>query len=451
MRFIIYLFFLSFVFTAPLFSQENVEGVKKKRKPTTEEKKSEAYDYYSSNFLRYDNFIYDPEVKTVLLHRVTDELSPAIIKLNSEDEFLLSFDILNQKLRNLVYTFVHCNPAWEPSGLAEAEFLDGYFTNFITDFKFSFNTIKPYVHYKAIFPNENIQFKISGNYLLLVHEDGQADSPLITRRFVVYEERVMIPAKVNRASDPEERLTAQKIDFSITHGGYEIINPYRDLKVLILQNSRWDNAISNLKPLFIKGNELVYEYDKENVFVGGNEFRNLDIKTLRFQTERVSKIDYMNGKNLITLHKDLKRTFSRYSTQPDINGKYVIRIQEGFEHSVEADYAYVTFTLDYPTPLQDGNFYIFGGLSDWSVSDDFKMEYDEELKAFKKSVLLKQGFYNYQYIYLQDNKHSPDISFIEGSHFETENDYTILVYHKEPSLHYYKVVGFKLINSRGTF
>ncbi|MDQ3192690.1 MAG: DUF5103 domain-containing protein [Bacteroidota bacterium] len=427
-----------------LFAQEKKQKQKEEKQTTQEE-------YYITDYLRHENFIYNPLIKTVMLHLEENELSAPVMKLNSNNVLKLSFDILDLELKNYMYAFIHCDADWAPSALHEAEYLDGFFENYITDYQFSFNTLERYMHYNLFFPNDNINFTASGNYLLVVYEEGNRDKPVITRRFMVYEEKVIVNPNVVRAADPMERSLKQKIDFSILHNGYNILNPMQDLRVAVLQNNRWDNANTTLKPLFIKESELVYNYDSENLFYGGNEFRNFDIKTIRFKTENVRDITYEDGKNNVFLKEDRVLSTNRYSTLPDINGKYVIRIQEGWDSDLEADYAYVHFNLKYPTPLVDGNLYIFGAISDWNFHNDYKLKYDPESLSYHTTLYLKQGYYNYSYSFLEDGTNTGNSYLIDGSYFETENDYSIFVYHREPSTNYHKIIGYRQFNSRGPF
>jgi hypothetical protein len=436
------------IFSDTAFAQKDER--KKKKEARNAERLQNEEDYFNSSYIRYDNFNYDTIVKTVQLMREMDELSSPILNINSDDIMKLSFDILSLELKNYQYTFIHCSPDWVPSPLHQAEYLDGFFDNYITDYKYSMNTLKRYVHYNIVFPNQDVRFKRSGNYIIMVYEENNREKPLLTRRLMVYEDKVMVAARINRPSVPEYRNVKQKLDFRISHTGYVIQNPKQDVKVALLQNYRWDNAVTNLQPLFIKDNELDYSYDAENMFFGGNEFRNFDIKTLRFYTQFVDDITYSDGIHQVYLKESLVRGRNPYSTEPDINGKFVIRFQEGWGHETEADYAMVHFKLKYPAPVMDGNLYVFGALTNWSYTEAAKLKYDYQSKSYRTSLLLKQGYYNYEYVFLGDNAQKSSTIFTEGSYFDAENDYTVLFYHREPTTNFFKLVGFREINSRKT-
>jgi hypothetical protein len=441
--------YLILTFTLCCVASANAQEKKRKKSERAVDENTE--DYYNQYYMRYDNFIYNSKIKSVQLYIQDNELSAPIIKLGSDNILKLSFDLFDLDLKRYQYTVIHCDPDWNPSMLNEAEYIEGFFEDYINDYKYSMNTIQRYVHYNLFFPNENMKISRSGNYLLLVFEEGNRDKPVITRRFMVYEDRLLINSRVKRAAIPDLRNSAQKIDFSIIHKNLKILNHFDEIRVAVLQNYRWDNAKTELRPLFMKENELVYEHDVENLFQGGNEFRNFDIKTLRFHTEFVKKIAFENGEYNIFLQPQKSRSKNPYSAFQDINGKFVIRTQEGWNPDTEADYGWVHFKMEYSQPLIDGNIYIYGALSDWAFKDEFKMKYDYDTQTYFTKAFLKQGYYNYQYVFLRDGTNGGDPSIAEGSHFETENDYTILVYHKEPATNYFRIVGFRYINSRSSF
>ncbi len=428
-------------------NQKNIDFIEGKE----HKNESDSSDYYKKNYLRYDNFAYQPEIKTVLLTLKTDELMPPIIRLNSEDQLLLRFDDLSAEFKNLSYTFIHCNADWQPSILSETEYMQGFTENFITDYTYSLNTLQKFIHYQVEFPNSNTRLTRSGNYIIFVYQDNNKEKPVLTRRFILYEDKVQIIPRVKRPTLTLYRNYKQEIDFTINHSGYPLINPYSDLKVVVMQNFRWDNAITNLKPLFIKGEDLIYDYEEENVFPGNNEFRNFDIKSLRFQTERINRYVFTDTAHHAYLITDDKRSYTRYSTIRDINGNYVVRVQEGADNNRDADYVWVHFRLNMPLPLTTGNLYVFGALTDWTLKEEAKLKYDERTETYYTSLYLKQGYYNYIYTFLEDGKTGSDDTVVEGMHFETENDYGILVYHRPPGRYFDEVIAFIRFNSMSTF
>lgn len=405
-------------------------------------------DYYGSNTIRYEDYIYKKNIKTVLFHNESFELTQPILSLGAEEKFELSFDDLDADLKNYSYTIIHCNANWEPSDLVSAEYIDGFIDNNINDHDYSYNTLQKFTHYRVTFPNNNLRITKSGNYILKVYEEGDPDNLVLTRRFMIFQNRVAITSRVLQASIIEERNYKQELDFTINYKGYQINNPYNDLTIVMTQNNRWDNARTGFKPQFVKDNELVYDYDDLNVFPGGNEFRYFDIRSLRFKTEYVYKVNIDSAGNHVILYNDEKRSFKRYSTYTEMNGKYLIKVQEGLGNSdVEADYCYVSFFMPFDEPMIDGNFYVYGALSDWRCNQENLMHYNMKRFGYECVMYLKQGFYNYEYVFMKDGSTVADETFIEGSHYETENDYTIYVYHRQQGTFYDQLIGVKRLNS----
>lgn len=412
---------------------------------------NDTSNYYDANFLRYDDHVYVKNIRTVQLQKEDWEFSAPVIKLGSNEKLKLSFDDLDSDSKNYRYTMIHCDANWLPDErLLQSEYIAGFFDDNINDYTYSKNTIQRYVHYELIFPTENLKPAKSGNYLLKVFLDFDQNKPVITKRFMVLDERVQMTADLHHASIINDYNYKQEIDFTIQTNGYTITNPYQDLKVILLQNDRWDNAISKLKPLFVKDNELTYDFDQDNVFPGGNEFRNFDIKSLRWNSEYVKYISSDSSKNYhVFLFPGKKRNYLQYLSDRDLNGKFKIYRQESSPAAseTEAEYVYVHFTLPLEKPVEDGSIYVFGALTNWKYSNEYKMSYNTMRNQYETTLYLKQGYYNYEYVYLKDSEKSGDESYIEGSHFETENDYCIYVYYKPLSSNYDQLIGMKRFNS----
>lgn len=401
-----------------------------------------ADDYYMDDFLRYNDYIYREDIKTVQLYQGDNQMTYPILFLNDTRQLTLSFDVMNQDFEIYNFSFIHCDANWEPSVLTEPEFLNGFSNGFIEDYKYSFNTTQSYINYQLKFPNTDFSFKKSGNYLLKVYSNNNPDELMITKQFYVVDNQVEIQATVKAATLARYRDNKQEVDFSIFYPNYTINDPYGDVNVVVRQNFRWDNAITNLKPLFMKGNELVYNYEDKNLFWGGNEFRNFDLKDLRYQSMNVGKIQFEDDQRYHSyLFQEEPRSSIRYLTQQDLNGQFIIKRDDSRDSYNEADYSYVHFNLKKDVPLENGNLYVFGRLTNWEFKDDFKMIYDYEDKAYKASPFLKQGYYNYNYVFLADGAKEGEFSVIEGSHFETQNEYYIFVYHRPQGGVFDKLVG----------
>lgn len=409
-------------------------------------------DYAVESFMRYDDYIYDDSIKTVLLYNTRSELSYPIINLESGDLIKLSFDDLRRNATNYYFTVIHCNGNWEPSDLSQSEYIEGFYEDEIFDYKYSTNTDLAYTHYNITFPNENMKITKSGNYILKAYKANDKEHPILTKRFMVVENRVAISMTTKRATDVNESYFRQEVDFKINHDGYDLANAFDKLTVVLMQNYRWDNAITNLKPKFIKDTELNYDFNNgENVFDGNNEFRNIDMKSIKYQTIRIDKIRYETTDKMehVYILPDEVRSFKQYYSEQDLNGNFLIKKNEGNDSDIDADYLKVHFRLPYKMPLTDGNLYLFGKFSDWKFKEELKLDYDTLKQEYVKEVLLKQGYYNYVYCFVKDgSKNTGDLSVIEGSHYETENEYSILVYHRQVNDNYDRLIGFATVRNR---
>lgn len=402
--------------------------------------KLSAQVYQDDNGIQLTDKTYIETVKTVTFRPASNQAGLPIIRFAGPDRLVLDFDDLAPDFTNFQYTVQHCTHDWQPSDLLKAEYLAGMHDYFFKNYDFSINTWVPYTHYQLSIPNENLRLTKSGNYVLIVYRNDDPRDVVLTRRFMVYEERVNVAGQVLRATRLEERDTHQQLNLVLSHAGYEIPNPFIDLHVTIMQNGRYDNALYDMKPKFMKNYELTYNFEGENTFLGGNEFRAFDTKQLTELTQFVGKTVLEDIYNVYLL-PEIPRNSLKYSFNFDINGRFVIRRLNSVNPNSEGDYAWIDFFLRAET-YQEGNVYVFGQLSDWKVKEDFKMHYDFDAQAYRAKILLKQGYYNYQYVVKKHSDDTIDETLIEGSHWETGNEYTILVYHRELGIRYDRLVGY---------
>ncbi len=391
--------------------------------------------------------VYKESIHTVQLYRDGWKLSYPVIDLKGELALELSFDDISPDIANYYYKIIHCNFDWTPSNINEGDYIDGFLPSQITNYSMSFNTYFSYIHYSIKLPNDEFSFLVSGNYAILVFEDNDEDKKVFLKRFYISDALVNVDANVSRPVLSMYRNTSHEINFNIETGSFQIENPYNDVKVAILQNGRWDQSITNLKPLYDKGGLLEYNYQMENVFPAGNEYRWFDIKSMRYQSPYVKSIVFSEGHFNVFLFPDPVKASSRYFYEEDLNGKYYVEIQEEQKDDTEADYVDVFFTLPFDAPLIDGSFYVMGALSGTSYSDKNRMKYNFENKSYELHLLLKQGYYNYRYEYLQEGKSAGDASVTEGNYYETENDYIVLVYYRGSSSRYDRLIGYQITNS----
>jgi hypothetical protein len=402
----------------------------------------------NNDSLAFTNHVFDERIKTIQLHKEGWNLSYPIIRHNSDEKLVLNFDLLGDDIENYYYTFIHCDKDWRKSDIYYTDYLDGFPENPIEVYNPSFNTTVNYIHYKLIFPNERIRFRLSGNYILLVHSVNEPDNPVLSQRFVIAEDRVNINISAHRPRMAADINSNQQIDLDVNIASFKIHDPYKDVFTFILQNGRWDNAKTNLKPDFFSTNELKYSsLSDKNVFRGGNEFRYFDAKSIRYQSQNVRKIDFLISNYHVYLFPSESREYSPYFYWEDFNGKYYIAIQEGKDPDTDADYVYVYFTLHSKNPVEGGKLYVSGALNNWSFNSNNVMSYNYASGAYECIMLLKQGWYNYEYVLREEGTDVSVASAFEGSHYETENDYTVIIYYRNPQERYDRVIGAQTINT----
>ena len=399
--------------------------------------------------LKYEDWVYEDYIRTVKLYNSitnNDGLPTApIISLNAQGNLILEFDDIIEDSEDYYAKIIHCNHDWKESGYRPIEYLNTYNEFNINDFEFSISTKVPYVHYTFKVPN----VKLSGNYLLIVYRGGDEDDLIITRRFVVYEEGVQISAKVVDMIGSTASINMQQINFSVFHGGVRLEIPSENVFATIRQNYRWENAINELKPLFVKPNnsELDFSYfNKENAFMGGNEFRYFD-SGYKYAGLNIMDVQREDDINILYLNHDKSRSDRVYNSQKvqrDINGRFIIGAQAGnAEASIEADYNEVNFVLESDNPY-DGDVYVIGSFNDWKLKEENKLVYDTSTGSYKGALLLKQGRYDYMYAIYKDNMLNERI--IENSFNLTENEYDIIIYYKPLAGRGDRVIGYQPIS-----
>jgi hypothetical protein len=397
---------------------------------------------------------YEENIKTVLLYPttnvLTDAINPAVISMNENRQFLLSFDEIGNETKNYYVRILNCNSDWTLSNLNAIMFLTDYDEFQILDRQASYNTRIPYIHYKFPVPKT----KISGNFLIMIYRNGDDQDIIITKRFMVYENAnvVTVNPLMKFPVSNSERNTGEQADFTITYNPNVIQNPMDRLSVVIRQNYNWTNAISGLKPVFMRDDISTYEYtffNNENVFKGGNEFRFFDLRSLKSNGMNVSKIVSTLTDNKVLLTYDKSRNGTSYSTSIDLNGYYSPEQYETKGFEIEPDYARVTFTLDIKPEDVPGRMFVMGALTDWELNSDFELKWDDEYKVYSCTALLKQGYYNYCYVALPKGANTASNTLLEGSFSQTQNMYDFIVYYRGPGGMYDRIVGYKSVNYLG--
>lgn len=387
---------------------------------------------------------YVDNILLVNFHNSDNVLSNPIIELNTDNTLLVSFDDLNVEYTQYFYSVTHCDFMWKPSEIWKNEYLSYLQEDQIVDYTPSIGTRTNYLHYSFSFPNDRFMISKSGNYILEVYtKSGSGEVvPVLSRRFLVFEPLVGVGGKAIRATSSEYIHTKQEVDFLVNLSQLNSVSPYQEIKTVIMQNFRWDNAIVDLKPFMYRNNILDYNYNNDlNLFDGGNEFRYLDLKSLKTRYGNVKSIDVIDDLYYVRALIDLPRTYKNYLVDKDMNGNFFFATIDGGEVENMADYALVQFSLEMPAPNVEGDFYVAGRFSNWLFAEPYKMKYNYNTKLYTADIVLKQGYYNYCYVYIPKGSVVGDWSVIEGNHSQTVNQYTVLVYYKELGGTYTRLVG----------
>ncbi|WP_366925076.1 DUF5103 domain-containing protein [Flavobacterium sp.] len=385
-----------------------------------------------------ENEIVPPyNIKTVSFVQNNQNVVP-IFQLG--DAFQLQFDDLYGNDASYFYEIVHCDYNWNPSDIQKRDYLQGFDNQRIQESSSSFNCLQIYTHYRLPFPNSTTQLKISGNYILkILNEDKEV---VFSRKFIVYENLVTVPIQIKRARTVTNLDTKHNLEFTIKSNVINFQNPLKNIKTVLLQNGKFNNAISNIKPQFTIGNDLVYKYDTPTQFWAGNEFLYFDNKEIRVASNTISRVDSQKDIYSSYLFTNEARANSNYYNNQDVNGNFVIRRLFAENSDVEADYAWVYFSLSAPLfRSSDGAIYVTGMFNNYALTAENKMEYNPEKAIYEKAILIKQGFTNFEYLAIKPNGSIDSENAIDGNYFQTENEYTVLVYYKEDTDRFTRIIG----------
>ena len=356
------------------------------------------------------------------------------------DPFQLQFDDLFGNDSSYFYEIIHCDYNWNPSDLQKRDYLQGFDNQRIQESSSSFNCLQIYTHYRLNLPNSNTQLKISGNYILkILNEDKEV---VFSRKFMVYEDLVSVPIQVKRARNVTNLDSKHNLEFTIKSNVINFQNPLKNIKTVLLQNGKLQTAIHNIAPQFTIGNDLVYKYDAPTQFWAGNEFLYFDNKEIRVASNNISRIDSQKEIYSSYLFTNEARANSNYYNWQDVNGNFVVRRLFAENSENEADYSWVYFSLSAPLfRSSDGAIYVTGMFNNYALTPENKMDYNTEKGVYEKAILIKQGFINYEYTAEQVNGNIDSENAIDGNFFQTENEYTVLVYYKENTDRYTRIIG----------
>lgn len=396
--------------------------------------------------------VYAPNIRSVQLYQAGDQLSYPLIHLNGGDRLELHFDDVEGGIRTYSYTFQLCNADWTPAILSSFDYIKGFSNQRINTYRASSVALTRYTHYQATLPDPNCMPSRSGNYILRVYMNNDTAQTIFTKRLLVLDEKAVIPAQIQQPFNNQVFRTHQKVQFKVNlNEGLNVVNQLQQIKVVILQNYRWDNALSGLRPTFFSRNVLEYNTENDAVFPAGKEWRWIDLRSFRYQSDRVQSAKYNRNSTDIFVRPDTDRSGQRFNLFRDANGMYTIETTESLNPYWQTDYASVYFSFVPPnnTPFNDKDIFLFGQLTGYNIDDSAKMEFNSQKGIYEKTLFLKQGYYDYSYVTVDKLAAKPAASFnyTEGNYWESENEYMILVYYRSLAGRADELIGVTRVNS----
>lgn len=400
--------------------------------------------FFASVTAQVENELVPPfNIKTVSFIQNNQNAVP-IFPLGSG--FELQFDDLYGNEADYYYEIIHCDYNWKPSDIPKNEYLQGFDNQRIQDYTNSFNTLQIFSHYTLSIPNQfTQQLRISGNYILKVLNNDK--EVVFSRKFILYEDIVAVSIQAKRSRTVKNLEYKQNLDFAVRSKTMTFQNPLKNVKVLALQNGKFSSAIKNISPQYTIGNDLIYKYDTETQYWAGNEFLYFENKDIKVANNNIARVDATTDIYSSYLYTNNARANFPYSTTQDVDGNYVVRNLNAANSDIEADYAWVHFSLSAPTFNNDNAIYINGMFNNYSLTPEAKMDYNPVKGLYEKAILIKQGFTNFEYVVVNRKGIIDNENAIDGNFYQTENEYTILVYYRENRDRYDRVVGKGSANS----
>jgi len=395
--------------------------------------------------------VFRPNIQSVQLFASGSQTTVPVIQLSGSDQLDLQFDDLDGDIKNYGYVYELRNEDWSPTSLNTMEYTKGFASVQITSYRVSSIAVTHYTHYHTRVPEANYIPTKGGNYLLKVFQNGDPSDVVFQVRMLVVNSSMSVTAQIQAPFGNEFFKTHQKVQFSVGTGNRQFISATQEVKVAIVQNWRWESAKYDLRPTFVRNNSLEYNTDADAVLPGTREWRWLDIRSFRFQSDRLAHIDELPDHINIYARTDQSRAEYPYVTYQDYNGAYTIAATESINVAYQGDYGHVFFTYAPPggEPYEGRDLFIYGELSNYAFNDSTRMRWDPDKKTYRCSLLLKQGYYDYFYV-LRDKDGNVDASQTEGNFFETENSYLILVYYRPLGGRFDELVGLGRVNSLQT-
>lgn len=384
--------------------------------------------------------VFDDNVRTLTVIVDDDPTLPPLLAMGRRQHIDIEWDEMSHDYHRYVYHIEHCDWDWQPTdGIFESDYLEGLNDQLIEDFDKSFNTTQIYTHYRFSLPNEQVKLRLSGNYRVLIHEEDEEDNPILEARFCIYEKTVSVLPQLSSNTDIDFNRDHQQLTLGVNFGSLNVIDPQRELKVMVMQNRRWESRIEDLVPNVRNARGIEFTHNKQLIFPAGSEYHRFEILDVHRTATGVDQIDWFDPYYHATLFPE--KPSNTYTYSEDQNGVYVLRSADDMDDATTAEYIVVHFFLQSPR-LPGGDVYVAGRWTGPTFSPECRMEYDEVKKQYHAAVLLKQGYYSYEFL-----QKDGLMQRTMGSFFETENEYQVFVYYRGQGARYDRLVAFNMMHN----
>ncbi len=399
--------------------------------------------------------VYKSNIHTVKLYKAGDIYSYPVLTLNSGEQLELHFDDMDADIKNYYYSFQLCNADWTPANIQIFDYIRGFQSNRISNYRNSSIVQTRYTHYQAIIPERNSAPTKGGNYLLKVFLNDDTSRLAFTKRFLIVNNKSSVAARVTQPFNGNFFQTHQRVQVTVSTAANQIntFSP-QDLKVVVVQNNIWSASTVIDRPSIFRGNYYEYSDEENTTFPAGKEWRWIDLRSLRLMSERMQKLTDSDTSSRIDVYvnPDGERRQQLYVYYRDYNGIYTVENRDNANPFWQSDYAWVHFTFVPPgnRAYEGKSIYVFGELTNYEQNDASKMLFNEQKGVYEKEIYLKQGYYNYSYVTLTDKKQTgppASVENTEGNFWGTENGYMVMVYFRPFGARADELVGFTRVNS----
>lgn len=390
--------------------------------------------------------IFDSNFRSLRACTESNYYAPPVVELGGDDRVRIEFDEISPEMRYMRYSLLHCDANWQPSQLVESDYVDGFNEADIEEYDFSSGTFANYVHYGISLPNEDMPILLSGNYLLRVYPEEDSENTLLQVRFSIVEKAVDIFAEVTSRTDIDYNKSHQQVTVTVDTKDYRVENMYADLKVVVTQNARSDNEAIVTNPLRVSSNKAFFEHDRKLIFPAGNEFRRFEMTTTNYIGMGIDRYAYHDPFYHAKLKIDEPRCYGSYTYDQTQYGRFTIRESNAFDSNTGADYMIVHFALDIPRQ-SGGDIFVDGEFTQHNFTNANRMHFNEATNRYELDMPLKQGAYNYQYLWLPHGSKAALTAPIEGDFYQTVNEYQIKVYNRRLGERYDRLIGYTVLYS----